>query len=325
MAEKKFKWIFPENADSLLPDPDLILAFPSTVIKQNPVRSVCKATNPENGEVFYIKYDTPRSFLKKCCNLFYSKSRQEFHAAGLLRKLNLPVIRYEACGERTSGSCLISREIKNYCSAAQFWYALSSDDSAKPQRKKFIAALTALLKTLNENKILHPDFHLGNLMCNPNDPEKLLLPDPYGIRKACFRNVAAYNSIVVTNLAAEIRAEEGQEILRATGADPALWDNLLLKNKNMINAQWQRRMKQILTGNSKFSRTESINGVEYQIRNSRWFAPVPFTPEACKQVSMPKEEALKIWLESFRKEMLYDIKGHPKAICIMDKDAILFY
>ena len=96
MAEKKFKWIFPENADSLLPDPDLILAFPSTVIKQNPVRSVCKATNPENGEVFYIKYDTPRSFLKKCCNLFYSKSRQEFHAAGLLRKLNLPVIRYEA-------------------------------------------------------------------------------------------------------------------------------------------------------------------------------------------------------------------------------------
>ena len=325
MAKKKFKWIFPENADPLLPDPDQILTFPATVVKQNPVRSVCKATAPESGDVFYIKYDTPKSFLKKLCNRFYSKSRQEFYAADLLRKLNLPVIRYEACGEHASDSCLISKEIKNYCSAAQFWYALPTDDSAQPQRKKFITALTALLKTLNENRILHPDFHLGNLMCNPDDPEQLLLPDPYGIRKAYFRNVAAYNSIVVTNLAAEIRAEEGQDILRAAGADPALWDKILLKNKNMINAQWQRRIKQILTGKSKFSRTESINGVEYQIRNSRWFAPLPFAPEGRKQVSMPKEEALAIWLESFRKEMLYEIEGHPKAICFMDKEAILFY
>ena len=113
MAEKKFKWIFPENADPLLPDPDQILTFPSTVIKQNPVRSVCKATAPDSGDVFYIKYDTPKSILKKFCNLFYSKSRQEFNAANLLCKLNLPVIRYETCGERASESCLISREIKN--------------------------------------------------------------------------------------------------------------------------------------------------------------------------------------------------------------------
>lgn len=325
MAEKKFKWLFPAKPDPLLPDPDKILAFPASMVKQNPVRSVWKATNPENGDVYYIKFDTPRSLLKKIASLVYSKSRQEFNAAGLLRSLNIPVIRYAVCGERFAESCLISREIKNYCSAAQFWYALPADASAQIQRQKFITALTALLKTLNENKILHPDFHLGNLMCDPADPEKLLLPDPYGIRKAGFRNVAAYNSIVITNLAAEISAEEGRDILRATGADPALWDKLLLKNKNMINAQWQRRIKQILTGKSKFSRTETIHGVEYQIRNSRWYAPLPFSPEACKQITMQKEKALEIWLESFRKEMLYEIDGHPKAIRFLDKEAILFY
>lgn len=325
MVEKKYKWHFPANADSRLPDPDKILAFPASVVKQNPVRSVWKAMDSESGEVFYIKYDTPRSILKKFCNLIYSKSRQEFNASELLCKLHIPVIRYDAYGEHCSESCLISREIKNYCSAAQFWYALPDNESAQVLRQKFLTALTALLKTLNENKILHPDFHLGNLMCNPEAPEQLLLPDPYGIRKTFFRNVAAYNSIVVTNLAAEISAEEGREILRATGADPALWDSLLLKNKNMINAQWQRRIKQILTGNSKFSRTEIINGAEYQIRNSRWYAPVTFTPEGCKQVSMSKEQALKIWLESFRKEMLYEIEGHPKAIRIMEKETVLFY
>jgi hypothetical protein len=93
----------------------------------------------------------------------------------------------------------------------------------------------------------------------------------------------------------------------------------------MVNAQWQRRIKQILTGKSKFSRTETIDGVEYQIRNSRWYAPIPFSPEACKQVSLHKEQALEIWLESFRKEMLYEIDGHPKAIRFLDKEAILFY
>ena len=325
MTVKKIKWSFPQNADPALPDPEEILQFPATVIKENPVRSVIRATDPATGINYYIKRDMPRSFMKKAGRFFNSKSRQEFNAALLLQKNDIPVIRYEALGESFSESYLISKEIKNFCGAAQFWYSLSGQDTDATLRQKFIDALTELLKTMNQKKILHPDFHLGNLMCNPEKPQELLLPDPFGIHNVLFRDVTKYNSVIVTNLAAEITKEEGETILRATGADPALWDILLRKNMEKVNAQWQRRQKQILSGNSKFSRTEIIDGITYHIRNTRWFAPAKFKPEHCKKITMSPDQAKSCWVESFRKEMLYDVKGHPKAWCVSGKEAVLFY
>ncbi|MBR2425369.1 MAG: hypothetical protein IKB16_01380 [Lentisphaeria bacterium] len=321
MLKQKIKWTLAKNADPAMSAPEIILLLPGTVIKENPVRAVIRITDPDTGMVYYVKRDTPRSFLKKVGRFFCSKSKQEFLASLYLRKNHIPVIRYEALGESFSASYLISKEIKGYCSAAQFWYSNPPDNL----RQRFISALTALLLTLNQKKILHPDFHLGNLMCDPLYPESLLLPDPYGIRKVWFRNVTKYNSIIITNLAAELSADAGRSLLQATGADPALWDILLQKNADMVQAQWERRKKQILTGNSKFSRTEILDGITYHIRNTRWFAHTEFAPQQYTKVVMPHEQAAAIWLDSFRKEMLYDVKGHPKAWSFSDKETALYY
>lgn len=325
MAISSIKWSFPKDADPALPDPDTILQFPATVIKENPVRTVTCAADPDNGIVYYIKRDMPRSFLKKVFRFFNSKSRQEFNAALFLQKMGISVIRYEALGESFSESYLISKEIKNYSNAAQFWYTAPGSDNASGLRGQFITALTDLLSTMNQKNILHPDFHLGNLMCDPEKPQNLLLPDPFGVRKVLFRDVTKYNSVIVTNLAAEISEEEGQSILRTTGADPALWNILLRENRETVNAQWQRRQKQILNGNSKFSRMATIDGITYHIRNTRWFAPAEFIPDHCKKVVMTHDQAKSCWLESFRKEMLYEVKGHPKAWCSTEKESALFY
>lgn len=326
MTLKKIKWTFPNDADpATRPDPDRILTLSGKVIKENPVRSVLRVVDPDNGIAYYIKHDKPQTIFKKIRSLFCSKSKLEFNASQFLRSQEIPVIRYEAYGEWRSESYLISKEINDHCAAGQFWFSLTEDPEDAEMRERFLAALTALLKKMNENKILHPDFHLGNLMCMPDAPENLLLPDPYGIRKVWFRDVTKYNSFVVTNLAAELTAGQGRAILCATGAKPEVWDILLEENKNMVETHWEKRKKQILSGDSKFCRTERIDGKEYKIRNSRWFTHVDFSPEQCRQIVLTPDQAMERWLESFRSELLYNTDDRPAALYITENEAVLFY
>ena len=71
-------------------------------------------------------------------------------------------------------------------------------------------------------------------------------------------------------------------------------------NNVRLDRDWEKRRRQILSGNSKFSHTEGNR----EIRHSLWHEPVPLPEEtelSIRELDMPT--ARTEWLESFRRQL----------------------
>ena len=286
------------------------------IVKQNPARIIRRVTD-EDGVCYYIKHDTPKGFWKRLLARIRRKSRSEYKSALLLKKYHIPCIEYVALHEELPESFLVSQELKDHIPAVAFWEQASPED-----RERFVRSLCHILRSLNENHLLHPDFHAGNIMCRENDPDSLILIDPFGIRKS-FRDPAEQNCGILLSF---VQQEEGEKLLRevAPGRDIS-WEKLLADRRSLVASKWDARQKQILSGKSKFCRTECIDGVTFHIRNSSWYTPLPFTPENCTTETVSPEEGKAIWLDSFHRELMLLPVKRPAAIAWKKDQAILYY
>jgi hypothetical protein len=281
-------------------------------IKSNSIRTVFKVKGYELPLV--VKYECPCSAIDKLKARFNSKARSEFKSALLLKKLSIPCVEYLGWGRKGHQSMLLSKELLKYINAKDFWF----ESAANKNKFKllFLRGLASFLKIFFKADLYHPDFHIGNLLVNPETFDFCIV-DPYGIRKALkipekkkfemFRLIGA--------LRAELSVADAVElILRSGMADSNskaknLWKKILRKEAEEVEELWEKRKKQILSGKSKYSTEVMVDKYKsYMIRNTMSSKPalpldsvideLPESEFLC--ISVPQNDAMKIWLESFK-------------------------
>ncbi|MBO4491169.1 MAG: phosphotransferase [Lentisphaeria bacterium] len=295
---REWHWITDASDGDPLPDLSLFTdPGAGCTVKRNPFRSVRRVTAPD-GAVFFVKHDVPRTAGRIFKEAVRPKALSEYRSGKLLRSAGIPCISFVALGRRFPESVLVSRELKGYVSSLEFRYTTSEE----PLRR-FLRALADMVRRMLEAKIVHPDFHAGNIMVRRDDPDVLCLLDPFGVRRS-LRTPFRADCRVFCDFADRISPDEARELFSIMEADPVLWEELKARARERILREWPRRAKQILGGRSKFLRLETLGGNVYRIRNTPWFTEQPFSLENTVSEEMDPRQAEKIWLDSFRAAML---------------------
>lgn len=282
-------------------------------IKSNSIRTVFKVKALDETPLV-VKYECPCSAIDKLKAHFNSKAKSELKSSLLLKELSVPCVDYLGWGRKGHESMLLSRELLKYVNAKDFWF----ESAANKNKFKllFLRGLASFLKIFLKAGLYHPDFHIGNLLVNPGNFDFCIV-DPYGIKKAPKLHEKQKFAMfrIIGALRAELSMADATElILRSGMADSPqkakfLWKKILRKEAEEVEELWEKRKKQILSGKSKYS-TEVIADKykSYMIRNTMSSKPVlpldsvidELPEEDFLCVSVPKKEAMKIWLESFK-------------------------
>ena len=316
-----FHWTFRQESDRAdFPDPDELLKADGETVKHNPFRTVKKVTL-STGRTFYLKFETPTTWLRILRERVCSKSKAEFRMARLLAERSIPCVEYPLFGRAATETLLVSPALEGFISCTEYVHSFPLGDV-------FLNALTALVRKLCENKILHPDFHTGNLMVRPDMPSELRLIDLAGIRFTHGAVPYEENGHILTDLSPFLTTEQGEQLFRDAGADPACWHRELARTMDELRADWPRRIGQILSGDSKFARPQTVGGETYIVRTTPWFTDMPFDPKDMRMETHTLEEARGLWLESFRREIFREKTETPRPAAFRetaDGSAVLYY
>lgn len=204
-----------------------------TLVKANPVRYVVKSGN------FYLKVDTRnnRSFKK------------EYLAGKLLEERGIPTVKTLAYGRIPQGNILITQAWENSLTAAEYLRDNYPD-------QKFLHGLTNLTLQLFASKIFHGDYHLGNILYQP-ETGKFALVDLCSIRRSrwfdCFKRYRMYR--IIMELRSKLHRRELEILLAEIGVmDPEkFYFHALKKEAKALWKEWPKRRKQILDGYPKFT------------------------------------------------------------------------
>lgn len=267
-------------------------------VKHNPKRSV-RRIECTDGKMYFVKEE----ILRPLALLFRNKARTEFSVSERLEQLGIPCVHFIARGEKHAWrprTRLVSEEVENAVSAKEFWCSAAGKDPQK--RACFLDFLARLLKAMMENGVRHRDFHAGNLLVS-RDTCRLTLVDLIAIRRVPPGCVPAEElGRIATDFLPGISDSELEELLSAISDQPMELARELKRGlKKRIAKEWNRRRIQILSGDSKFSRTQLHAGRVFEIASTPWFEPGVFAdPQTLRAETFPAPEAKRRWLAFFR-------------------------
>ena len=305
---KKYGRLWHFNGDEALLSPwaENINQTPGILIKKNQKRSVWRV-NADDGESYFVKHE-----FRFHVPFTLSKAEKEFNAFLLLKEKEIPCAEYTAWTAASRDCIVVSRALPDrYTSILQYWYSQENPDM------EFAGQLCKFLGKISKAGLTHPDFHAGNLM---TDGQEIVLIDPVGIKSALSTNAPDSEMLIPLNiLCGDIPSDTLAEMLHGAGLysnrKEALerLEEMELRQKNLINGEWEKREKQILKGSSKFSfETEPGRFV----RNTAWFSRISETGEKdLETVEYSPEEGKKIWTESFRAQLLKKKCDRIPVIC----------
>ena len=262
-------------------------------VKRNPRRVVYRVT-AQDGRNYFAKLE------HSACLLFRNKAKIEFEAGRMLRKAGIPCVEFAACGRRgLHETILVSRAEENVLDAREYFFSVAAADPDR--RKAFLSALFALQQKMRENGIRHRDFHAGNILVReePDGTCSLLLVDPLAVSLSAQAD--PFELARILNDFAPLLADE--EALLLAENDPDLLECVVVDRKDKCCREWEKRKVQILSGNSKFSRTVTCaDGRVFEIASTPWYKPGAMPDDLSKLAveTYTAEEAEVRWLEMFR-------------------------
>ena len=230
---------FAEGAEKVFPQGDPMAAFVSPEpVKQNPVREVWKT-----GEYFFKFDKRPRHDFKK-----------EFRRACALARRGVPVVRHLACGRTDRGACLVTAALSGSVTVEEFIRGRVPDE-------KFLAAAVDFLKLLERKKVVHRDFHPGNVLYVEKDNAFFLVDvrDAFPARRF---NGFLFSRLpflrFLCDLSENLSDARVCELLRRMDVpDPQGFFFAEIRRKaDFVRREWPRRREQILSGYPKFTRKE---------------------------------------------------------------------
>lgn len=298
-----WQWTAPGGS----PPPDWlenISALSGETVKTNPKRTVRRIAAPD-GKRYYVKQEIQRGFAAWFPVLSARKAACEFRASVQLAGKGIPCVRYAAFGRNGAETMLVSEAFEGAVSAKEYWFSEALLNEAK--RHAFLCVLKDLLERLFAAGVRHADFHAGNLLVravssDPAEPPELMLVDPAGVR---FGKTASAFELahIYADLLPEIRKDEVLELLSGLSDRPAfLAREIRASLLRLIAGEWPRRRAQILSGQSKFSRTATRGGRTFEVASTPWFAPreLPDDLALYPHETLPADIAEERWLNYFR-------------------------
>ncbi len=285
------QWHNPEN----LPESLLKMAVarcPENLVKKNPRRIVFRSGG------YFVK----REKTNLLSIVFRRKACREFQIAAELEKKNVPCVHYAAFGIDwlNSETILITKAEHNTVPLRDFFF--DPENRCPGKRDACVAALRRLLAALHSNFVRHPDFHAGNILVDKTDGSHPKLVDLAGISFGTFPQDDALAHLAV-DLLPVITETEALALLNTLGNVPdKLFEQARRRLFVLVDREWEkRRVPQILSGNSKFSHTETHDGRTFEIASDFCFRPGVFRdPDSLNAEKLPHAEAEKKWLDMFR-------------------------
>ena len=303
--------------------------FEAVLVKHNPKRKVFRL-DCADGRTLYLKLFAGRDPL---ISLFRFYPRLEYLAAQRLEKLHLPVIRYLAWGRlpRQEGFCL-SEGVCEAVPARQYFFqtVLPHPELAAG----FLKQLAAVTRQLVQNKIRHPDFHLGNILWCGRSGE-LYLADPWGVYPRRFRTRSdavllclpwlelrgsAEDSLLIAGLLESGLANDRAEALALLGRAAEL-------HERRMRRHWKKLSGRILSGKSKFATETALGEDRCSFRHTEWFAPpekLALDPAWRRRDFASEAASRPLWIDSF---LLLPPQKNPPLARLVRKDgsSALFY
>lgn len=310
-----WKWRI-ESEDMLDPWFEHFPEYEALPVKRNAVRSVFRVTDAA-GREYFVKHDSPKGVSASFKALFRCKAKKEFLSCRLLHALSIPCVDCVGWGRRFPEGMLLSRALENSVTVLEYWFRSAAWDPVK--KKAFLQELAGFIRRFVDARIIHRDFHAGNVMyCLSTG--RMCLVDPYGVRQS-GKPLEREHLRSLMNLFVHFRGEltipEIREFacLAGLAENPedamALWNETVVIEEEKIRKQWKKRVRQILSGSSKFAQeTIGEDGSRIFRRNSLWYTPPPQTEDlksllsSLKAVQMEHSQAQLVWLDSFLAQLM---------------------
>jgi hypothetical protein len=284
----------------------------SSTVKVNPVRTVFKV-----NDLFFVKMEQPEGFWRKLRGFLAPKAKREFATGFELEMSGVPVVKHLGWGHRGGSSMLLTEAFPNAVSVLQYWNEQIIHGHIRSI--DFLPQLAEFLNLFLLSGFFHPDFHLGNILYNPQD-KSFALVDVYGIRRP--ENLSSRqkkrHQHIIFELKDGITDKQAVGLIIQLGfADDEnsaakVWEKGLHREVEFANAVWPKRKVQILDNYHKFVMKLQFDETIYLLRKNPGgnlavnFDQVPdcLNGNNFDVVRLPASQAEDIWLKSFRLELL---------------------
>ena len=282
-------------------------------IKSNAQRDVF--TIEAKGQLYYIKYSHPSSFLQKTRSLVMPKCAAEFGSAKLLENAGIPTPRAVGWAKKVPESMLMTEAVTDAVNARKYWFSVALENPEA--RQTFLAKFAEFLKKFLNAGLYHPDFHPGNLMVKTADNDlSFIMIDPYGITEM---NPPSKSRIfemlcIIGAFRGEINDQDGGALIKQICPDYAVekcaetWQQIITAESKKSITLWEKRRGRILS-DSRYSQVFEQDGQTVRIRKS-FAGELVMTPDETPQNNdqyeiqeLNHDQAGKIWLESYQKEL----------------------
>jgi len=314
----KWKWII-NDPNLLHPWFDNFLQYTTgeNCIKSNKQRTVFKVL--VNEIWYYVKFLHPSSFLDTQRGLLMkSKAELEFNSGNLLKSVGIPVVDMIGWGKCGSKSMLITKEAYGTINARTHW--LTQAANTVDQRETFLLALSEIVNKFRINNIIHPDFHLGNILLKieRNGNNNFIIVDPYGIssKKNYVNSKDSGVWMLLGFFKYELTKDERNYLLINCGltvsleTSKKLWNKIILHDAESNNSKWDKRKAKVLSGKSRFCKSfvdsvKTIGFIRKSLITGETVVPIEDiklildNTKDYKIIKLDHKSATRLWLFSF--------------------------
>ena len=264
---------------------------------------------------YFVKHITPNSIREHLIAFFSSKAKNIFESSQELRRLNLPCVFYPAWGKNGTESMILSEEVPETQPALEYWFRTCSQNSAL--RREFVSNLADLISKCTVASVAIPEISLDNILVR-NDGSSLCLLNPLNVERI-EDGLSEDGRIPYLNPFLVLRGEISPENISIALHDAGFSGNSidiseLLRSRisefeeDVEAGNWPDYAAHVLDGEAGplYRIVRKENSI-LRIRNTIWRTPLE-EPSDANSVpeDAPEEEAEKIWIDSFKTQLLRD-------------------
>ena len=262
---------------------------------------------------YYVKHDTPSSIKEHLLAWFSSRARNLYESAQLLREAGIPCAEYPAWGKSGTESMILSVEIPDTVNALEYWFRIVPHNSAL--RREFLSNLSDLIGLYARKNIVQEDLTLENILVRSNGSEMFVINPAEAEKRE--EELSRQEKIALLRPFVEMRGEISSDsatiaILESGIAEDSLdasdlWHEAVDKEEKDIEENYwpENSDKVILDDSGPLCRIVRDGENVIHVRNTIWHTELPLPDDSTSIAEeMSEEEAEKVWMDSFRAQLL---------------------
>ena len=224
-------------------------------------------------------------------DILFPTAKEEYNAYCKLTKNNIPAVKHLGWGRVGHYTALITEAwCDDAVDVSSYWYSMAYD---MRNSGDFLHLLAEFLREVVNSPLHHKDFHFGNILYSPGQ-KKFALVDLHNVTLGKKRNIGETASMlqILTELRSSIKPQTMLELFNEIADIPPklageVIRKRLIRDAEVLQHDWQRRMKQFLSGYPKFSAFVNYEGTTLLVKRDKLRRNI-FSPAAAARVAPPE-------------------------------------